>query len=68
MNERIMKKYTPLVPDRRLVEVIRGYVSEHSTETTRPDMNNENRLLELAKLISDECQARILLWTLEKNA
>jgi hypothetical protein len=63
-----MKNYTPIVPEYRLVEIIRGYVSEHSTEITRPDMNNENRLLELAKLISCECQARIVLWTLEKNA
>ena len=62
-----MKNYVPLVPKHRLVEVIRGYVSEHSTETTIPDMNNENRLLELAKLITDECQARIPLWELEKK-
>jgi hypothetical protein len=62
-----MKNYVPLVPDHRLVEIIRGYVSEYSTETTRPDFNNEHRLLELAKLITDECQARIPLWRLEKN-
>jgi hypothetical protein len=63
-----MKNYVPLVPDHRLVEIIRGYVSEHSTETTRPDFNNENRLLELAKLITDECQARIPLWKLETES
>jgi len=63
-----MKTYVPLVPDRRLVEVIRGYISERSDETTRPDLNNEHNLLELARLITDECQARIPLWELEKNA
>jgi hypothetical protein len=63
-----MKNYVPLVPDHRLEEVIRGYISERSDETTRPDLNNENRLLELAKLITDECQARIRLWELEKSA
>jgi hypothetical protein len=62
-----MKNYVPLVPDHRLVEVIRGYISERSDETTHPDMNNENHLLELAKLITDECQARIPLWELEKK-
>jgi hypothetical protein len=63
-----VKNYVPLVPDHRLVEVIRGYISERSTDTTRPDLNNEHRLLELARLITDECQARIPLWELEKNA
>jgi hypothetical protein len=32
------------------------------------DLNNEHRLLELARLITDECQARIPLWELEKKA
>jgi hypothetical protein len=63
-----VKNYVPLVPDYRLVEVIRGYIEEHSTETTRPDLNNEHNLLALARLITDECQARIPLWELEKNA
>ena len=63
-----VKNYVPLVPDHRLVEVIRGYISDRSTDTTRPDLNNENRLLELARLTTDECQARIPLWELEKNA
>ena len=63
-----MKNYVPLVPDYRLVEVIRGYIEEHSTETTRPDLNNEHNLLALARLITDECQARIPLWELEKEA
>jgi hypothetical protein len=62
-----MKNYVPLVPDDRLVEIIRGYVSDHSTETTRPDLNNEHRLLELTRLITDECQVRIPLWRLEKE-
>jgi hypothetical protein len=62
-----MKNYTPIVPDFRLVEIIRGYISQHSTETTRPDLNNEHRLLELARLITDECQARLPLWVLEKG-
>ena len=62
-----MKNHTPIVPDHRLVEIIRGYTSLHSTETTIPDFNNENRLLELARLITDECQARLPLWELEKK-
>jgi hypothetical protein len=62
-----MKNYTPIVPDFRLVEIIRGYIEEHSDETTRPDFNNEHRLLELARLITDECQARLPLWVLEKG-
>jgi len=63
-----MKNYAPLIPDNRLVEVIRGYISDRSDDTIRPDLNNERNLLELARLITDECQARIPLWELEKNA
>jgi hypothetical protein len=63
-----MKNYAPLIPDSRLVEVIRGYISDRSTDTIRPDLNNEHNLLELARLITDECQARIPLWELEKEA
>ena len=62
-----MKNHTPIVPDHRLVMIIRGYISSHSDETTHPDMNNENRLLELAQLITYECQARLPLWELEKK-
>jgi hypothetical protein len=62
------KRFVPLVPRDRLLEIIRGYVEGQSTEISRPDMNNENHLWELAKAIVSECTARIPLWELEKNA
>jgi hypothetical protein len=63
-----MKPFVPLVSKQRIVEIIRGYIAEHATETTRPDMNNENHLLKLSELMVDECVARIPLFILEKNA
>lgn len=62
-----MKPFVPLVSKKRIVEIIRGYIADHATETTRPDMNNENHLLKLSEVMVDECAARIPLWELEKN-
>ena len=63
-----MTVFVPLVTEKRIVEIIRGYIEEHATETTRPDMNNENHLLKLSELMVDECVARIPLFRLEKDA
>jgi hypothetical protein len=63
----MQKHFVPLVPRDRLLEIIRGYVEGQSTPIYRPDMNNENHLWELAKLIVSECTARIPLWELEKS-
>jgi hypothetical protein len=60
-----MKPLIPLVSKKRIIEIIRGYIAEHATETTRPDMNNENHLFELSRLIVHEAMARIPLWELE---
>lgn len=62
-----MTVFVPLVPQKRIVEIIRGYIAENATKTTRPDMNNENHLLKLSELVVDECTVRIPLWTLEKE-
>lgn len=58
----------PLVPDSRLLDIIRGYVADNSDNTTRPDMNGERHLLTLARVIADECKARIPLFTEECKA
>lgn len=58
---------TPLVPDYRLIEIIKGYVADHSDEVSRPDMNFESRLLALAQIIVDEAKARLPLWELERK-
>ena len=60
--------YTQIVPDSRLIDLIKGYVSGHSTEISRPDMNSELHLLELAKLVVYEAHARLPLWRLEHEA
>jgi len=59
---------TPIVPDRRLLEIIRGYIADLSTPDTRPDMSDEHHLMALGRVIVDECQARLPLWDLEKGA
>ena len=55
------------IPDSRLIEVIRGYIANHSTDVTRPDMSNEHHLLALAKLIESEVIARRPLTDLENE-
>lgn len=55
----------PIVPDKRLVEIMRGFIADRSDERTRPDMNNENHLIELMRIVVDECQARLPLWKME---
>jgi hypothetical protein len=62
-----MKQFIPLVPEKRIVEIIRGYIADHATQTTRPDMNSEHHLLKLSEVMVDECAARIPLWELEKK-
>jgi hypothetical protein len=62
------KVYTPIIPEYRLIEIIRGYVAEHSTEISRPDMNAERHLLGISRLVVDEARARLQLWELEKEA
>ena len=61
------RRYTPIVSDRRLIEIIKGYVASECTETTRPDMNSELHLLALSRLVVDEAHARLTLWTLENK-
>lgn len=58
--------YSPIVPDKRLVEIIKGYVADQSDRTTRPDMNSELHLLSLCQIVVDEAQARLKLWQLER--
>lgn len=57
----------PLIPDNRLVDVIRGFIADRSTKTTRPDMSNENHLLALCRVVTDEARARTVLWALESK-
>jgi hypothetical protein len=57
--------YVPLVPDHRLLEIIRGYVASNSTPEIRPDMNSEHHLMKLAQVLTDEALARIPLHELE---
>jgi hypothetical protein len=57
---------SPIVPDKRLKEIMRGFIADRSDERTRPDMNNEYNLIELLRVVVDECQARLPLWELEK--
>jgi hypothetical protein len=64
-TEDLMTQFVPLIPERRIVEIIRGYIADHATQTTRPDMNSEHHLLKLSEVIVDECTARITLWRLE---
>lgn len=60
--------FISIVPDSRLVEIIKSYVAGQSTETTRPDMNSEWHLLALARLVVDEAKARLPLHELERKA
>jgi hypothetical protein len=57
----------PIVPDKRLVEIMRGYIAANSDERTRPDMSDEHHLMNLLRLVVDECQARLPLWELENK-
>lgn len=51
----MMKLRTPT--DRRLTEIMRAFVKEHSTEICRPDMTDEPILLQLMHLTVDETKA-----------
>jgi hypothetical protein len=57
--------YPSIVPVRRIVELIKGYVADNSDGISRPDMNSEMHLLALSKLMIDEARARYVLWQLE---
>jgi hypothetical protein len=50
-----MKLRTPT--DLRLLEIMRAFVKEHSTEVCRPDMTDERLLLQLMHLAVDETRA-----------
>ena len=70
-----MKPYTPIVPDNRLLEIIRGFVHGQAPDPLMlhmpvvcKDMRSEEHLLQLGRLIVDECQARLPLWGLESKA
>ena len=67
--------YVPIVPDNRLLEIIRGFMYGQSpdplmlhTPVAYEDMRSEVHLLQLCRLIVDECQARLPLWGLEAKA
>ena len=70
-----MKPYVPIVPDNRLLEIIRGFMYGqvpdplmlHMPDVCK-DMRSEEHLLQLGRLIVDECQARLPLWELEAKA
>ena len=70
-----MKPYVPIVPDNRLLEIIRGYMYGLVPDSpmlhmpvVHKDMRSEVHLLQLCRLIVDECQARLPLWELEAKA
>ena len=70
-----MKPYVPIVPDNRLLEIIRGFMHGKSPDPLMlhmpvvcKDMRSEVHLLQLGRLIVDECQARLPLWGLEAKA
>ena len=58
-------RFRSVVPDSRLIEIIRGYIKSQSTETTMPDMRGEMHLLAVARLVVDETRARLPLYELE---
>ena len=58
-------RFRSVVPDSRLIEIIKGYIAGQSTETTRPDMMSEMHLLALCRLVVDETRARMPLYELE---
>ena len=60
-------RFRSVVPDSRLIEIIRGYIESHSTETTMPDMKGEMHLLALCRLVVDETKARMPLHELEAS-
>jgi hypothetical protein len=60
-----MSTFRSVVPDSRLIEIIRGYIASQSTETTMPDMRGEIHLLAVARLVVDETRARLPLYELE---
>ena len=69
-----MKKDVPLVSDHRLLEIIRSVTRADvkwweldDKAVSRPDMNGEDNLLKLARLVADEAKARIPLWRLEQQ-
>lgn len=69
-----MSKHIPIVPGARLLEIIRGVTGRNPNRTdwesmglAHVDMNSEINLMRLARLVSDEAQARVTLWELEKK-
>ena len=46
--------------DKRIVEIIRGYIAMNSDNLTRPDMNNENHILALIRVVLDDDAAQRL--------
>jgi hypothetical protein len=58
-------RFRSVVPDSRLIEIIRGYIASQSTEKTMPDMRGEIHLLAVARLVVDETRARMQLYELE---
>jgi len=57
----------PIIPNYRLVQIIKGYVADLSDEDSRPNMNFESHLIELCQIVTTEAQARLPLWELEKG-
>lgn len=43
--------------DTRVLEIIRGYISDRSNCFSKPDMNNEKQLVTLCNVIVDEVRA-----------
>lgn len=69
-----MKKDIPLVNDDRLLEIIRSVTKAdlkwwelNDKDVSRLDMNGEDNLLRLARLVADEAKGRIPLWKLEQQ-
>ena len=67
--------YVPIVPDNRLLEIIRGFMYGQvfdplilHMDVVYKDMRSEKNLLQMGRLIVDECQARLPLWGLEAKA
>lgn len=43
-----------MMTDKRIVEIIKGYIATNSDNRTRPDMNDENNLLTLIRVVLDD--------------
>ena len=47
-----------MITDKRIVEIIKGYIAMNSDNLTRPDMNSENHLLALVRVVLDDNAAQ----------